>query len=100
MTVTRERLPQFRDVDVDGLSRRRGRRNPPELVDQALARHELVRVQEQNAEDESLFQRPESDRVPVLEHLERTEDSKLHHAVLPLRKSDWKGPRPTVLTRS
>ena len=29
VTVTRERLAQFRDVDIDGLSRRRGRRQRP-----------------------------------------------------------------------
>jgi hypothetical protein len=57
-------------------------------------------MQEQDAEDESFFQRPESDRVPVLDHLERSEDPKLHSAVLPLHEPDWKGSRPTVPTRS
>ena len=33
-------------------------------------------------------------------HLERSEDSKLHPDGLPLRKPDWKGLWPAVLTRS
>ena len=47
-----ERLAQLREIDVDRLARGRRRRLPPQVVDQALARDELVRVQEQDTEDE------------------------------------------------
>src|SRR5205823_9340520 len=47
VTVAGQRLAQLGDVDVDGLPRRGRRRLAPELVDQALAGDELVRVQEQ-----------------------------------------------------
>jgi hypothetical protein len=79
-----ERLANFREVDVDRLVRSRRRRFPPQIVDQALARDELVRIQEQNAEDEPLLHCPERDRLSGLDHLERPEDTKLHRAVLPL----------------
>jgi DNA-directed RNA polymerase specialized sigma24 family protein len=59
---------------------------PPEVVDQTLARDELVRVQKENGENESLLERPERDRLALVEHLERPENPKLHPAVLPLRK--------------
>src|SRR6476659_399538 len=56
VTVASKRLAQLGYVDVDGLLRRRRRRGAPELVDQALAGDELVRVQEQNRQDEPLLQ--------------------------------------------
>ena len=43
-------LSQPRDVYLDALGRRRRRLVPPELVDQAVGRHDLVRVQEQQRE--------------------------------------------------
>ena len=45
VTVPSQRLAQLGDVDVDRLLRGRRRRRPPELVDQALAGDEFVRVQ-------------------------------------------------------
>ena len=47
-------------------------------------------MQKQDAEDESLFQCPERDRFFVLDHLERSEDPKLHGAVLSLFKPQTK----------
>ena len=95
-----EGLAELRDIDIDRFAGRWRRRLAPQIVDQALARHELVRVQEQDAEDEALLECPESDRLSVLEHLERSEDPKLHGVVLPLRERDWKDPSQTVLSRS
>src|SRR5262249_7335314 len=50
-----ERLAELRDIDVDRSARGRRRGLPPQVVNKALARDELVRMQEENAEDESLF---------------------------------------------
>ena len=63
VTVPGQRLPQLGDVDVDGLLGRRRRRLAPELVDQALARDELVRMQEQDRQDEPLFQPAQRERT-------------------------------------
>jgi hypothetical protein len=41
-----ERLAELREVDVDRLPRGRRRRLAPQIVDEALARYQLVRVQE------------------------------------------------------
>src|SRR5207249_8979255 len=51
-TVAGQRLAQLGDVDVDRLFGRGRGRLAPELVDQALARDELVRMQEQDGQDE------------------------------------------------
>ena len=88
----RERLAQLRQVDVDRLARGRRRRLPPQVVDQALARDELVRVQEQDSRGRVAPSASRARPVPVLDHLERPEDPKLHGAVLPLREPDWKEP--------
>ena len=53
VTVTRERLAQFRDVDIDGLSCGRRRRGAPQLVDQALSRDELIGMQEQHGQNDA-----------------------------------------------
>ena len=46
VTGATERLAQLREIDVDRLARGRRRRLTPEVVDQAVARDELVGVQE------------------------------------------------------
>src|SRR5439155_1246313 len=93
VTVTRERLAQFRDVDVDGLSRRRRGRDTPELVDQPLPGYELVRVQEQNGQHDPLLHPAQGKRATVLEYLQRPENPKLHKCVLPLPEPHWKRSR-------
>ena len=98
-TVSGQRLSQLGDVDVDRLSGRRRGRLAPELVDQALARDELVRMQEQDRQDEPLLQPAQRDRLALVDHLERPEDPVLHRWVLPLPKPKRKQPAPRVLIR-
>ena len=50
----------------------------PQLVDQPLAGHDLVRVQEQRGEDNALLDGHEGDRPMLVDHLEGTEDPELH----------------------
>jgi len=54
-----------------------GRRAVPELVDQAVAGDDAVRVQEQKPEEAALLRAPEWDLAPVLDGLERAEDPEL-----------------------
>ena len=67
--VPGQHLAQLGDVDVDRLSGRGRRRLAPELVDQALARDELVRMQEQDRQDEPLLQPAQRDRLALVDHL-------------------------------
>ena len=78
VTVANQRLAQLGDVDVDGLPRRWRRRLAPELVDQPLACDELVRVQEQDRQDEPLLQPAQRNRLALVDHLQRPEDPVLH----------------------
>ena len=78
VTLPREHPTQLRDIDVDRLARRRRRRFPPQVVDQALARDELVRVQEEDGEDETLLERPQRNRLALVEHFERPKDPEFH----------------------
>ena len=97
-TVPGQHLPQLGDVDVDRLSGRGRRRLAPELVDQALARDELVRMQEQDRQDEPLLQPAQRDRLALVDHLERPEDPVLHEHVLPLPKPERKSRSPLRLS--
>src|SRR5436190_1337086 len=97
-TVPAERLAQLGDVDVDRFFGRGRRRLAPELVDQALARDELVRMQEQDRQDEPLLQPSQRDRLALVDHLERPEDPVLHRWVLPLPKPKRKQPAPACLS--
>src|SRR5207237_3732670 len=81
---------QLGDVDVDGLLRRWRRRLAPELVDQALARDELVRMKEQDREDEPFLQPAKRERPALCDHLEWSEDPVLHSQILPLPEPDRK----------
>jgi hypothetical protein len=89
-TVTGQCLPQLRDVDVDRLSRGGRRRLTPELVDQALARDELVRMQKQDPQDKPLLQPGQRDRLALVDHFQWSEDPVLHEQVLPLPKPERK----------
>ena len=53
-----EGLAESGDVDLDELLCGSGWLIPPELVDQPIARHDLVRVQEQHGEQRALLWRP------------------------------------------
>jgi hypothetical protein len=50
----------------------------PDLLDQAIRRDDLVRVQEQVPEQGSLLPRAELDGVRPFEHLQRAEHPELH----------------------
>src|SRR5436190_23171971 len=93
-TVSAERLAQLGDIDVDRFFGRGRRRLAPEVVDQALARDELVRMQEQDRQDEPLLQPAQRDRLALVDHLERPEDPVLHEHVLPLLKPERKSRSP------
>ena len=93
-----QRLPQPRDVAVDGLPRRRRRRLAPEFVDQPFARDELVRMQEQDRQDEPLLQPAQRDRLALVDHLQWPEDPVLHQRVLPLPKPERKQPEAVRLS--
>src|ERR671934_27235 len=99
MTVASQGLAKLGDVNVDRLPRRRRRRLTPELVDQPLARDELVRMQEQGRQDEPLLQPAQRDRLALVDHLEWPEDPVLHRQVLPLPKPKRKHPEPGLFIR-
>jgi hypothetical protein len=75
-----KRLPQPRDVHLEAL-RRGGRRTlVPELVDQPIARHELVGVQEQDGQHRTLLAAGERQLLSLVADLERAEDAEVHSA--------------------
>ena len=54
-----ERFAQVRDGALDDVGRRVGRRLAPQLVDQPIQRHDLVRVQEEQRKNGPLLRAPE-----------------------------------------
>ena len=67
-----QQLAQPRDVDLQALHRGLGRLVAPELVDQTVAREDVVRVHEQQREQRALLGARERQRpLPVMD-LERT----------------------------
>jgi hypothetical protein len=68
----------LRDAVLDDLRRGRRRISLPELVDQAIARDDLVRVQEQDRQQLTLSRAPQRYRPPSRADLERTEDPIIH----------------------
>ena len=77
-----ERLAELRHVDLDGLGGGRRRRPTPQVVDQPLARDDLVRVQQQERQERALTTPTEQDLAILRGHLEGTKDLVLHE---PLR---------------
>src|SRR5947208_1427933 len=78
--VVADRLAQPGDQVAE--RRRGGRRSllVPELVDQAVARDDLVRIQKQKRQEGALLLTRKRDHSPpVARRLERTEDSELRH---------------------
>jgi hypothetical protein len=73
-----ERSAQPRDVDLKRLDRAGGGLLPPELVDQPVAGHDLVRVQQEQREQGPLPRTSEIDPVTVLGNIERAKDAELH----------------------
>jgi hypothetical protein len=78
-----ERLPQLRDVYLEGS--RRGRRwaLAPEGVDQAILRDDLVRVQQEEGEQGPLLSAAHGKRARPLPNLQRAEDFELHCSSTP-----------------
>src|SRR5437588_9992003 len=84
-----ERLAQLRDRVLQDLGRR-GRWVPvPELVDQPLAREELVRMQEHEGEERLLLAPVQRDRPMLADDLERAEDAEFHRCPPDLTVAPW-----------
>ena len=50
----------------------------PERIDQPVAGHDLVRIEQQHGEQGTLLRAAEVERLPVGDHLQRAEDPELH----------------------
>jgi hypothetical protein len=90
-----ERLSKLGDVDLNALRRARWSLLAPELIDQAVTRNHLIRVQEQDREESALLPGSERKRFSFLNHLEGAKDPKLHAGLL-----SSKGPLNTGLPQS
>ena len=76
--VRREHLAEVRDVRLEDVDRCLGRLLAPELVDQAIARDDLVRSGEEERKQRALPRAAQGERVPAVDCLERPEDPELH----------------------
>ena len=97
-----ELLPQPVHVDLQRLGRSRRRVFSPEKVDRPLARDDLVRVQEQEYEEQALLRRPERNRASRDLRLDRPEQSELRAHQCGLRvlfAGDPHGHRSELSTR-
>jgi hypothetical protein len=72
-----ERLPQTVDVHLERANRRRRRLVSPEGVDEAVARDDLTRPEEQRREQSSLLRRAERQAAPVVDGPDRAQDAEL-----------------------
>src|SRR5437868_6823874 len=64
-----EELPQLRDVDLQRFLRRRGRLLLPKRVDQTVAGHDAVRLQQEECQQRALLLPTKIERQPVRSHL-------------------------------
>src|SRR5205823_3494343 len=78
-TLLTEQLAQLRDVHLERLLGRLRRLLLPERIDQALARNDPVRFQQQGRQQDALLQPPKVDRLPVGKDLQRAQDLELQH---------------------
>ena len=77
-----QQLAQPRDVDLQALHRGFGRLVAPELVDQTIARQDVVCVHEEQRKQRALLgARERQQPLPVMD-LERTQDPVLHRRLL------------------
>ena len=74
-------LSQPRDVHLDDLRGARRLLVRPELVDEVVARDDLVRVDEEQGEDTALLAAADVEHAVLVDDLERAQDPKVH--VLP-----------------
>ncbi len=72
-----QELSQLRDVDLDRVAGRVGRVLPPEPIDEAIARDDVICLQEQGGEQRAPLLSPERDRCSVAAHREGTEEAEL-----------------------
>ena len=72
-----QELPQLGDVDLDGVPRRLGRVLTPERVDEAIARDDRIRLEEQDCEQCTPLLAAERDRFPVAACLQRPKQAEL-----------------------
>jgi len=84
-----ERLAQLRDRVLEDLRRRRRRPAVPELVDQPLARQQLVRVQQHEDQERLLLAPVQRDRPVLPDDLERAQDAKFHRRPPNLTVAPW-----------
>ena len=76
--VAAERPAELRDVLLQDLRRGGGRSSAPQIVDQAVTRHELVRVEEQDREERPLLRRIQGNDAALGDRLEWPEDAEFH----------------------
>ena len=79
-----ERPPQPRHRHLKRLRRALGRLLPPKLLDQAIARDHLVRVDHQESKQSALLHASQAERAIIDLHLERSEDPEVHWPVPPV----------------
>ena len=79
-TVFPERLAQAGDVHLQRRARRLRRRVAPQLIDQSLARHDAVCLQQEQGEHRPLLARPQVEPDPAALCLERPEQPKAKFA--------------------
>ena len=72
--VAAEGLPEVRDVGLDDVPSLLWRLFTPDLVDQGVGRHELVRADDETRQDHALLGAAERDGADSGVHLERPED--------------------------
>jgi hypothetical protein len=76
--VRAECLPKPRNVHLHRVARRRRRVVGPQLLDEAIARHDPIRAQQQHREERALPRTTQREALPVRADFERTKDSKVH----------------------
>ena len=78
-----ERPPEPRDVRLQRLRGGRRRALAPEVVDELVLRHDLVRAEEEGGEQRTLLGAAEVEAPAVFHDLQWAEDPKLHPALTP-----------------
>ena len=81
--VATQRFPELRNVDLQRSRSRVGRRAVPERVDQAVARDNAVRLQEEKGEQRALLRAAKAEQPAALDDLQRTEDPELDARLRP-----------------
>ncbi len=90
-TVRAKRLPQPRDVALQGGRCRLGGTIAPDVVDQAVARDDLVRMQDEQRQERALLRPAQRRDAAVVFDLERAEDPELHARVLAEKLTPFSG---------